>query len=113
MTERRRALAVTLALAALLQVVYTYTIPEREGPDEVEHLRYVEALAYRGALPHLAELPYDLRNAAGVRHNVVMKPTMLPPPHSHQAQHPPLVYAVYAGGLRLADSLGLPPRCLR
>jgi hypothetical protein len=105
-------LAATLALYALVQILYitatplqTITLPDNLprggaqsllvgiGPDEKEHFLYVLSLAERGALP----TPTPARRTDPGQYV------------SYQAQHPPLFYALAALVYKAAAGLGPAP----
>jgi 4-amino-4-deoxy-L-arabinose transferase-like glycosyltransferase len=81
-----------IALAyCLLALFQSYATRPGAGPDEPAHLIYVQSLALDGRIPNLDGSPEHYAPGAAV---------------SHQAQHPPLYYAIAAAVYRLASVRG-------
>ncbi len=63
-TYARRWLYLILTAYALLALAYNFVVPIGEGPDEIEHIRYVEYLVRYGQFPPIgtgsSERPYTI-----------------------------------------------------
>lgn len=98
---RRRRLAVTgivaiAAVSGLLSLLHALTIPPFAPADETAHLGYVLSIT-EGDIPRIDELT-DHTRVPHMPENIT----------AWTANHPPLLYAVLAGPMRLAEAAGAP-----